>query len=490
MSSPYPINEINKNYISGEWVDGGSSSVNDVFNPYDNEKISSIRMANASDLNRAYAAADHAYSSWRSMAPSHRREILLKVASIIDQRHDELVDWLVKESGSTRLKAEIEINSARSITLEAASFPTRMYGRVLESDVPGKTSHAYRKPIGVVGVVSPWNFPFHLTQRTVAPAIALGNTVVIKPASDTPFTGAILIAKIFEEAGLPAGVLNVVVGSGSEIGDAFVQHKVPSLISFTGSTPVGIDISRNNGVSVPLKHLALELGGNNPFIVLNGCDVDQAVKAAVFGKFLHQGQICMSINRIIVENDIYDLFVEKFVSHVKNLSVGDPALFETNIGPVINKKQLNGLIDKVNQAKAEGARLMLASEVVGNFMPPHVFSEVDPNMSIAREEIFGPLVGIICAKDADQAFEFANLSDFGLTASVFCSDNADSLAVSSKIKSGMIHINDIPVADEVNAPFGGEKNSGIGRFNGDWAIEEFTQTQWVTVQNTQREYPF
>src|SRR5690606_23312831 len=239
------------------------------------------------------------------------------------------------------------------------------HGRIVASNIPGKESRVYRAPLGVIGVISPWNFPLHLTARSLAPALALGNAVVVKPASDTPVTGGLLLARIFEEAGLPAGVLSVVVGSGAEIGDAFVEHPVPAFISFTGSTQVGRNIGRIASGGEHLKHVALELGGNSPFVVLADADVEQAVNAAVVGKFLHQGQICMAINRIIVEAPLVDEFTQRFVERVKALPYGDPSKAETVVGPVINEKQLAGLQDKIRIAKQEGAAVLVGGEPQG-----------------------------------------------------------------------------------------------------------------------------
>lgn len=339
-------------------------------------------------------------------------------------------------------------------------------------------------------MISPWNFPFHLTQRSVAPALALGNAVVIKPASDTPVTGGLLAARIFEEAGVPKGVISVLVGSGAQIGDAFVEHPIPKFISFTGSTPVGLNIGRIASGGKYLKHVALELGGNSPFVVLADADLDQAVAAAVMGKFLHQGQICMAINRIIVEDALYDRFVELYAEKVRALKVGNPSDADTVIGPIINRKQLEGLLNKVSRAKEEGARTVVEGEVRGNLLPPHVFADVTADMEIAREEIFGPLVGIQRARDEAHALLLANDSEYGLSSAVFTKDLERGARFARQIKAGMTHVNDIPVNDEAHAPFGGEKNSGLGRFNGEWAIEEFTTDHWVSVQMTPRSYPF
>ena len=476
--------------IAGQWRTGTAQRNLDVIDPFTQQTLLSLPMASREDLDEAYRAAQQAQGDWAAMGPTARGDIMRRAVAIFDERKDEIVDWLIREAGSTRIKAEIEWGSARAITQEAASMPGRVHGRILPSDVPGRESRVYRRPLGVVGVISPWNFPLHLSARSVSPALALGNAVVIKPASDTPVTGGLLLARIFEEAGLPAGVLSVVVGAGSDIGDAFVEHPVPSFISFTGSTPVGRNIGRITAGGEHLKHVALELGGNSPFVVLADADIEAAVNAAVVGKFLHQGQICMAVNRIIVEQPALEQFTQRFVERVKSLAYGDPSKAETIVGPVINAKQLAGLKDKVRIAQEEGATLLVGAEPQGNVMPPHVFGNVTPEMEIACEEIFGPLVGIQSARDASHALELANSSEYGLSSAVFTRDLAKGLQFAQGIRAGMTHINDMPVNDEANAPFGGEKNSGLGRFNGDWAIAEFTTDQWITVQSATRSYPF
>ncbi len=476
--------------IAGAWREGGSERSTRVTNPYDGSALLDIRLADRRDLDAAFLAAEKAQAEWSATPPAERSALLQRVVAIFDARKEEIIDWLIRESGSTRLKANVEWGAARGITQEAASMPGRVHGMTLASNVPGKENRVYRKPLGVVGVISPWNFPLHLSQRSIAPALALGNAVVVKPASDTPVTGGLLLARVFEEAGLPQGLLSVVVGAGSEIGDAFVAHRVPRLISFTGSTPVGRRIGGICSGGEHIKKVALELGGNSPFVVLDDADIDQAVSAAVMGKFLHQGQICMAINRIIVDERRYDAFVERFVEKVKGLRVGDPNDMETVVGPIINAGQREGLETKIATARQEGATVLLEGGIDGQLVSPHVFGDVTPDMEISREEIFGPLVGIQKARDEAHALELANGTEYGLSSAVFSGDLERGLRFAQGIKAGMTHVNDMPVNDEAHVPFGGEKNSGLGRFNGDWAIEEFTTDQWISVQQTPRAYPF
>lgn len=483
-------NDFHLQYIAGSWQQGKDDSVNTNTNPFNGDTLVEIQQATEKQLDEAYQAANKAQQAWAKQTPAERAAVLYKVVNIFDERQDEIVDWLIKESGSTRIKAMAEFSNARAITLESASFPSRVHGEIRASNTPGKENYIYREPMGVIAVISPWNFPLHLTQRSIAPALALGNAVVLKPASDTPITGGLLFAKIFEEAGLPKGLLNVVVGAGSEIGDAIVTHDIPSFVSFTGSTSVGKHIGELANGGDYIKQVALELGGNSPFVVLKDADIEQAVKAAAFGKFLHQGQICLAINRIIVEDEIYDDFVERFLAHVKTLNVGDPSKQDTAVGPIINEKQVKSLKEKIAKAQEEGAKMILSGEIKGQVVPPHIFTEVTREMDLSRNEVFGPLVGIIRAKDEEDALSIANDSMYGLSSAVFTADMQKGLRFARGIRAGMTHINDISVNDESNMPFGGEKNSGIGRFNGEWILEEFTRTHWISMQNEPRQYPF
>jgi aldehyde dehydrogenase (NAD+) len=330
----------------------------------------------------------------------------------------------------------------------------------------------------------------HLSSRSVVPALAVGNGVVVKPSSDTPVTGGLLLVKIFEEAGLPPGLLSVVVGGGNEIGDAFVTHPVPRVISFTGSTLVGRRIAELAAKAAILKRVDLELGGNGPFVVLDDADLDHAVEAATFGKFLHQGQICIAINRIIVDASIHDAFLDRFVQRVRTLKVGNPDEPDTVIGPIINQSQLDRLVARIGKAPEAGARLVVGGEPHELVLPPHVFADVTNDMDLAREEIFGPVAPVIRAVGADEALRIANDTAYGLAGAVFTRNLDRGAHFAQQMQVGMAHVNDQSVVDLPNSPFGGEKNSGIGRFNGTWVIEAFTTDQWVTVQHTPRRYPW
>lgn len=489
-TGPAAYSQLDRLFINGQWVTGLSSRSNTDTDPYNGETLAHIQQATPQQLDAAYAAAQAAQTSWGQTLPQVRAGLLARVAQVLDARAEEIIRWIIRESGSTRLKATIELMSAKGIVLEAASFPSRMQGEILPSAFPGQSSRVYRAPLGVVGIISPWNFPFHLSMRSIAPALATGNTVVLKPASDTPVTGGTLLAAIFEEAGAPAGTINVLVGAGSEIGDAFVAHAVPRFISFTGSTPVGQGIGQLATGGKHLKRVALELGGNAPIVVLDDADIEDAAAGAVAGRFLHQGQICMSTNRAIVDAKVYEPFVAAVKQRVLALKHGNPDAMETVIGPIINAKQLADVQAKIARALQDGARLVLGGAAQGNVLPPHVLADVDPSWSIAKDETFGPVLPILKARDETHALELANATEFGLSSSVYTRDLERGVRFARGIEAGMTHVNNMSVGDQPNAPFGGEKNSGLGRFNGHWILDEFTRTHWITVQEQgQARYP-
>ncbi|MCT4778368.1 MULTISPECIES: aldehyde dehydrogenase family protein [Exiguobacterium] len=480
--------DFTKMYIDGQWVEGSSDKSIDNTNPFTDETLFSIRSADESDLDKAYDVAKGAQAEWATMLPQNRRALIEKFAEVTLQHKEDIIEWLVKESGSTRIKAEGEFLASMAIIKEAATFPFRMDGLIKPSIVPNKENRVYRKPLGVIGVISPWNFPFHLAVRSIVSALATGNTVVVKPATATPVTGGLLFASLFEEAGLPKGVLNVVVGRGSEIGDAIVEHPVPKLISFTGSTEVGKGIAEKAGRL--LKKTALELGGNNVFVVLDDADIDRAVESAVYSKFYHQGQICMSTNRILVAESIHDAFLEKFVERVRALKFGNPNESDTQVGPLIDHDQVDRILDQIKQTVDAGATLQIGGNADGNVLEPTVVSGVTNDMPLAKNEIFGPVAVILSFKDDAEALKLSNELPYGLSGAVHGSIYR-ATEFARQVETGMIHVNDQSVNDEPHLPFGGEKDSGLGRFNGEWVLEEFTTLQWVSVMHERREYkPF
>jgi 4-hydroxybenzaldehyde dehydrogenase (NADP+) len=484
----FDIKKYSKLYIDGSWRKGGSAKNVVSKDPYTGETLAEIPGATKEDIDEAYKAAKKAQEKWISLTPQDRRDVLLAAARILKERKEEVVDYLIRETGGTRAKSEIEWGLAYEGTLEAATYPFMVTGEIIPTSIPGKEGLVVRRPVGVVGVISPWDFSLQLTNRSVAPALAAGNAVVLKPASTTPITGGLLFAEIYEKAGLPPGVLNVVVAHSSEIGDAFVEHPIPRVITFTGSTAVGRHIGMLCGKN--LKRASLELGGNCPFVVLADADVDLAVHAAVVGKFLNAGQICMAINRIIVDAKIYDQFLEKFVAKVKSLKWGDPMEKGVAFGPIIDQKQFDNIKKLVDETIKAGAREVFNGPSDGLVMHPVILADVTNDMPAARKEIFGPVAILIKANGSEDALKIANDSDYGLSSAVFTGDLTKGEEFARRIEAGMTHVNDITVNDEANSPFGGEKGSGIGRFGGEWALREFTTDHWITLQQEARNYPF
>lgn len=474
--------------IGGEWRYGSSGTVFQDVNPYDDTVLTEIRLADGSDVDLAYREAERAWPQWAQTPATERAEVFLRAIRILDERRTEIIDWLVHEAGAVRERADYECCLVRSGMAEAASYPTRILGRILPGITPGKENRIYREPLGVVTVISPWNFPFQLSHRSVAPAVALGNTVVLKPAENTPVTGGLLLARIYEEAGLPPGVLNVVVGKGGEIGDALATHDTCRMISFTGSTEVGRHIARQ----APLKRHALELGGNGPLVVLEDADLDLAADGAVFGSYYHQGQICMATNRVVATAAVHDELVERMLVRARALRVGDPADPATQIGPVIDDEQCAGVQDVVARSVEQGARLLLSGEPTGpagRVLPPHLLL-AENGAPTACEEVFGPVATVIRAADEEDALRIANDTEYGLSSAVYTRDAERGVRFARRLRAGMTHVNDSTLNDEANTAFGGEDHSGLGRFGGEWAMEEFTADHWISLQHTRRRLPF
>ena len=425
---------------------------------------------------------------WDKVNPYRKRDILENAVQYIEQHEEEITDIIIDELGGTRLKAAFEIGLVKNMIREAATFPLRMEGKILPSIEDDKENRLYRIPAGVVGVISPFNFPFFLSMKSVAPALGAGNGVVLKPHEETPVTGGTLVAKIFEEAGIPKGLLNVVVTEITEIGDAFVEHPIPRIISFTGSTQVGSHIGQ---LAIKnFKKPILELGGNSAFIIMDDADIDYSVNAATFSRFTHQGQVCMSANRVLVHRPIYQAFIEKYKEKVSSLKVGDPRDPETIIGPVVNERQANNLQAIIQTSIEQGASVVLAGNTEGNMVEPTILADVTPEMLIAQEELFGPVVCVIPFETEEEAIAIANDTRFGLSGAIHTSNIERGVQMAKKIHTGMIHINDITINDEPIVAFGGENQSGIGRLNGQWSLDEFTTMKWISVHYGQRQLPY
>ncbi|SFS66740.1 aldehyde dehydrogenase family protein [Paenibacillus sp. BC26] len=480
---------LNKSFIYGQWTEGLSDRTYDIRNPYDNSVITQVRLATISQLQEAFKLAKEAQKSWAKTSAVQRKVIIQKAVDYLKENRDEIVSVIIRETGGTHLKAYGEHSTAIADLEDAINMADEMEKvKEVGTTVDGKVNRIYRMPIGVISSISPFNFPMNLSTRTIGPALALGNSVVHKPDIQVGLTGGSILAKAFEEAGLPAGVFNVILTDISEIGDEMIINPIPGFVSFTGSTAVGRHVGELAGKN--LKRVALELGGNDPLVVLSDADVDRAVDAAIFGKFLHQGQICMIANRIIVHQTLYQDFVSKFAEKAKNLKYGDPRDPQTVIGPMINERQLERALQAVNEAKEAGVIFALEGERIGNILTPYVIVNVDNSSKLAQTELFGPIALIIKADSDEHAIELANESESGLSSSIFTGDLQSGERLALQIDSGMTHVNDQPVNCQGNIPFGGTKGSGIGRFGSPWIIEELTVYKWVSIQTKYRDFPF
>lgn len=480
--------ELAHQYIDGEWRPGsGSWDIID-FNPYDGEKLASIPVATAVEVDQAYRAAERAQEGWAATNPYTRRLVFERALRVIEDREQEITETIIAELGGTHLKAAFELHLAKEFLREAVQLALRPEGRILPSPTDGKENRVYRLPVGVVGVISPFNFPFLLSIKSVAPALALGNAVVLKPHQNTPICGGSLVAKVFEEAGLAAGLLNVVITDIAEIGDALIAHPVPKVISFTGSDKVGQHVA--TVCAANFKRAILELGGNSALIVLDDADVDYAVDAAVFSRFVHQGQVCMAANRILVDRKVEKEFTEKFVAKVRTLKVGDPSDPQTHIGPLINSTQADAVTSLVEQTVEGGATALLRGSAEGNLVGPSVLTGLADDSPILSQEIFGPVALVVPFDGEDEAVRIANDTPYGLSGAVHTGDIERGVRIAHRINTGMIHINDSTVHDEPIVPFGGEKHSGSGRLNGESMIEAFTTQKWISVQHGRSQFPF
>jgi vanillin dehydrogenase len=474
-------------YIDGKWSGAADGAVADDFNPATGALFARVAQAGRADALRAVEAAYKARESWARMIVSERAAILLRAADILATRVDEYREVLIDESGSTFGKSMFEVFYCIDLLRSAAGDARHIFGETLPHSMNGQVGMTIRQPLGVIGGIAPFNAPFLLAMKKVALALAAGNCFVLKPSEETPVIG-LKIAELFEAAGLPPGVLNVVTGPARDVAGVLLSDPRVRMITFTGSTQVGKIIAVE--AAKYLKKITLEMGGKNPLIVLGDADVDYAVRAGCFGIYFHQGQVCMANSRIIVEAPVFDEFCEKFAARAQTYKVGDPHDPQTVIGPLIRRTQCGFIDEQVKDAVAKGARVLTGGTHQDNFYQPTVVAGVTSDMRIYEEESFGPITSIIKAGSSEEALAIANDTSYGLASGIITNDLQKAMDLALRLESGMVHINDTTVSDEPHVPFGGIKNSGVGREGGRYSMEEMTELKWITVQLGQRQFPF
>lgn len=475
------------NFINGEWKSALSGKVTESKNPANkDEVVGTFQDSGQEELDQAVTAANVAFESWKDLSSVERGNYLLKAANILETRLDDIAEAATKEMGKTLVETKGEVTRSISILRYYALEGMQKIGDVIPSANSKNILYTKRVPLGAVGIISPWNFPIAIPIWKVAPALVYGNTVVLKPASETAITAA-KIVEVFAEAGLPKGVLNLVTGRGSVIGEGLIHHKGIKAISFTGSNGVGNQIA--NGAVARGAKFQLEMGGKNPAIILADADLDRAVTMTVDAAMKHTGQKCTATSRVLVESSVYDEVKERILAKVREIKVGNGFDADTYMGPLASKSQWETVKSYIEKGKEEGATLIHGGKIPegsefenGYYMEPTVFDNVTNDMAIAQEEIFGPVIGLIKVENIDEAIELANDIPFGLSASVFTSDLANSMKFIDKIDSGLVKVNGESTGSEPHAPFGGMKESSSGsREQGKSAIEFFTSIKTITI---------
>jgi acyl-CoA reductase-like NAD-dependent aldehyde dehydrogenase len=477
-------------HIGGEWTEASGGETFEDHDPFTSEVVATVPAGTREDAKRAIEAAAAAFPAWSQTPPAERQRIFLKAADILESRTEDVASWLTRETGSTFGFAMFQLQFVPGLFRQAAALGYQPMGEIIPSDT-GTFAMGIRRPVGVVGAIAPWNAALILSARSIAAPMALGNTVVLKPSELSPFVGGLLWGEILSEAGLPEGVLNIVTHAPDQagpIGEELAENPAVRVINFTGSTQTGRTIAEAAGRN--LKRVVLELGGYNPLIVLADADLDYAVDATAFGAFLHQGQICMSARKIIVEEPIAETFVERLVEKTKGLKSGDPKEQDTIIGPLITGDAVETVRGRVDDAVTKGAKVLAGGEADGAVYQATLLSDVPEDSDFAREETFGPVAAIEVAGSAEDAVERANRTRYGLSAAIITSDPDRGMALAQQIQSGIVHVNDQTIADEPQMPFGGVKESGFGRFGGTAVINEFTELRWVTIRSGTHPFPF
>jgi vanillin dehydrogenase len=473
-------------YVGGQWTRASRNEATTSYNPATGEPYARVHQAGAVETELAVTAAHEAFKGWADKVVSEREAVFLRAVDVLAAKAKEITEVLIEESGSVAGKAGFEVGYCFDLLRTAAAELRRSPGETMPTTLPGQFGFTVRRPLGVIAGIAPFNAPFLLAMKKVVMALAAGNGFVLKPSELTPVTG-LKIAEVFDEAGLPPGLLSVIPGPAAEVGRALFADPRVRMITFTGSTQTGRQLAIE--AAKTLKRFTLEMGGKSPLIVLADADIDYAVRAAAFGIFFHQGQVCMANSRILVEAPIYDAFCERFVAVANSLKVGDPREPDTVIGPLIRGSQCAVIDGHVEDAVSKGATVMCGAKHEKQFYWPTVLKGVTPDMRIYHEESFGPITSIIKVDGHEDALRIANDTSYGLSSAVITNDMQKALDLAFGLDAGMVHINDCTVADEPHAPFGGVKNSGFGREGGRFSMEEMTELKWITVQRGQRGFP-
>ena len=469
------------------WEPGTGSAIEDR-EPATGRLIATVAGSTPDDVARAAARAKAAQPAWAETSYQERARILRRAAEVYEANREEFGTWTMRETGASHSKMHHESNFAYGEILAAATLPWQPYGSLVPTTVKGRLSMVRRIPVGVVGAITPWNSPSVLGMRVVAPALALGNAVVVKPDPQTPVIGGAMFEAVFREAGLPEGLLQIVVG-GADVGEALVTDPSVNVVSFTGSTAAGRRVGELAGAR--LKRVSLELGGNNAFIVLDDADLGAATAAGAFSSFQFQGQVCFAAGRHIVHERVASDYVEALRSKASTLRMGDPYREDVQLGPIVNEKQVRRVADIVDRSVEGGARLVIGGGHEGLFYQPTVLADVTTDLPAWTDEIFGPVAPVTTFRSDDEAIALANQSDYGLVGAVYSRSLSHGLALANRIKAGMVHVNDGTLNDEATIPFGGTGLSGNGsRYGGEANLDNFTEWQWVTVRDEPPTFPF
>ena len=475
--------------IDGDKRDASGSASYERMDPFTGKLATRAAAASVADANAAVEAAAAAFTTWSKTGPGERRALLSRAADVMASKVGEFTRLMMEETGATGPWAGFNVMLAANMLREAAAMTTQISGEIIPSDKPGTLAMAIRQPAGVCLGIAPWNAPVILGTRAIAMPIACGNTAVLKASEMCPGTHR-LIGQVLVEAGLPKGVINVVTNDPKDaagIVEALVAHPAVKRVNFTGSTKVGRIIAELAGRN--LKPALLELGGKAPLLVLDDADIDAAVNAATFGAFMHQGQICMSTERLIVDETVADAFVSKLAARASQLPAGDPR-GHVVLGSLISSQAADKMEELVADAVAKGAKLVAGGKRTGTVVEATLLDHVTPAMRVYAEESFGPVKPVIRVKGEDEAIRVANDTEYGLSSAVFSRDIKRAMAVAARIEAGICHINGPTVGDEAQMPFGGVKGSGYGRFGGKASIAEFTDLRWVTIEDPGQHYPF